>query len=205
MSQWNGEREAFGHYRRGHQENQHLWGLVTVGGIKKTTAKKNEPRSQILMRWPNFNHWHCHCHQRAPLEFDSLSRFWDSCIQTLSQPNAKTYFGEGDMLTWAESITVPLFCLPDLWVPLYGHVQLGRQLASLGSRLLSDGHSLNRVPPCPVVCAAAHVGTHTSYLCLGNHIPTTLPSSKAARANWGKALGEGARYSISPLHHFLIP
>lgn len=105
------------------------------------------------------------------------------------------------MLTQTESVTGFLFCLLDLWVPVQGHVQLGRQLASYGSKLLSDGHSLNRVPPCLVVCAAAHVGSNTSYLCLGNYIPITLLHSKAARASWDTVCGEGARY-FSSFHPF---
>uniref|UniRef100_A0AC11CZA5 Egl-9 family hypoxia inducible factor 3 n=1 Tax=Ovis aries TaxID=9940 RepID=A0AC11CZA5_SHEEP len=46
-----------------------------------------------------------------------------------------------------------------------------------------------------MVCATEHVGPHTSYLCPGNYIPTTLPHSKAARASWDTELGVGARES----------
>lgn len=136
------------------------------------------------------------------LEFDSpCFRLRDSWKQPLCQPGPRLVSVRVTCKRRTESVIGPLFCVLDFWVPLHGHVQFGRQLASLGSRLLSDGHSLNRVLPSLVVCAAVHVGLHTSYLCPGNCIPTTLPHSKAAGASWDTVLGEGARY-FSSFHPF---
>lgn len=145
------------------------------------------------------------CHSKAPLESDSLHDTLWKFLDTVSVP-AGPRFVPMRMACWyrIESVTDPLFCLLDSRVPVHRQVQPGRQLTSEGFRLLSDGHSLNSVPP--GLCGAC--GRARRPACLLS-LPRQLRANHPApfQGSWSQlghsAWGRSQAVLFSP--SFLIP